>query len=89
MNDTPKTDAKAELILAELGHSFAAMREFSRDLERKLIESTRCQDILASAMAEIKASHEGTSDQPIAEIIEGCIAEIRSTKTVSSIKKRT
>lgn len=52
--------------------------EHARNLERELIESTRCQDILASAMAEIKASHEGKSDQPIADIIAGCIAEIHS-----------
>lgn len=33
-------------------------------------------DILAEAMAEVKASSDGLSDQPIAEIVQGCLDEI-------------
>lgn len=64
-----------------------AIIEHAQNLERELIESTRCQDILASAMAEIKATHDGTSDQPIAEIIAGCIAEIHSANDLAHSQK--
>lgn len=33
-------------------------------------------DILAEAMAEVKATSDGLSDQPIADIVAGCIEEI-------------
>ncbi len=60
-----------------------AIIEHAQTLERELIESVRCQDILASAMAEIKATREGNSDQPIANIISGCISEIHSANVKS------
>ena len=41
-------------------------------------------DIMAAALAEIKATAEGHSDQPITEILDGCIDEI--AKTVSPHK---
>ena len=33
-------------------------------------------DILAEAMAEVKATSDGLSDQPIADIVQGCLDEI-------------
>lgn len=38
--------------------------------------SQRHFDILAEAMAEIKATSDGLSDQTVAEIVAGCIREI-------------
>jgi hypothetical protein len=33
-------------------------------------------DILAEAMSEVKATSDGESDQPISDIVAGCLAEI-------------
>lgn len=37
-------------------------------------------EILAEALSEIKATSDGLSDQPIADIIAGCLAEIEALK---------
>lgn len=42
----------------------------------KLRQEIRVTDVLAEALAEIKATSDGESTQPIADIIAGCIAEI-------------
>lgn len=42
------------------------------------------EDILVSALAEIKATIEGTSEQPISHIIEGCIAELSALNSENS-----
>lgn len=36
----------------------------------------RVMDVLAEAMAEVKATSDGHSTQPIADIVAGCLAEI-------------
>lgn len=35
-------------------------------------------EILTEAMAEVKATSDGLSDQPIADIVAGCLAEIEA-----------
>jgi hypothetical protein len=71
---TPRTESVVRMAVGPMREY--AIIEHAQNLERELIESVRCQDILASAMAEIKATHEGHSNQPITDIIAGCIAEI-------------
>jgi CRISPR/Cas system-associated endoribonuclease Cas2 len=41
-----------------------------------LRKDARLLDILAEAMAEVKATSDGESEQPIADIVSGCLAEI-------------
>ena len=48
-------------------------------MQADLTELRRRESILADAMAEIKASLEGTSGQPLMKIVEGCIHELRQT----------
>lgn len=43
---------------------------------QEMRKEARLLDVLAEAMAEIKAASDGESDQPIADIISGCLAEI-------------
>lgn len=55
-----------------------------RDLEQEnesLRKDARLLNILVEAMAEVKATSDGNSDQPIADIVSGCLAEIA---TISS-----
>lgn len=40
-------------------------------------------NILAEALSEIKATSDGLSDQPIADIVAGCLSEIEALKIVS------
>lgn len=42
----------------------------------KLRHEVRVADVLAEALAEVKATSDGESTQPIADIVAGCIAEI-------------
>ncbi|MDR6163536.1 hypothetical protein [Pseudomonas fluorescens] len=42
----------------------------------KLRQEIRVMDVLAEAMAEVKATSDGESTQPIADIVAGCLAEI-------------
>lgn len=44
--------------------------------------STRHFEILAEAMAEVKATSDGPSDQPIADIVAGCLTEIAALSPV-------
>lgn len=41
-----------------------------------LRKDARLLNILVEAMAEVKATSDGKSDQPIADIVSGCLAEI-------------
>jgi hypothetical protein len=34
------------------------------------------RDLLAEAMAEVKATNDGESDQTITQIVDGCLAEL-------------
>jgi len=43
---------------------------------QEMRKDARLLDILAEAMAEVKATSDGESDQPIADIVSGCLAEI-------------
>lgn len=42
----------------------------------KLRQEIRVMDVLAEAMAEVKATSDGESTQPIADIVAGCLVEI-------------
>jgi len=50
--------------------------ELLRQHDTQLIALKRREEILIAAMAEIKATDEGNSAQPIANILEGCIREL-------------
>lgn len=52
--------------------------------ENKRLERER--DIFAEALAEIKATHEGKSDQPIGAILSGCIEEIAQLKRECTLR---
>lgn len=51
-----------------------------RELEANEPINPRHFEILAEAMAEVKATSDGLSDQPIADIVAGCLAEIAAIK---------
>lgn len=53
-------------------------KETVRGLEEELNEALRCNDIMAAALAEIKATNEGKSNQSIKDIINGCISELKN-----------
>lgn len=55
------------------------LNERITDLERKL----RIAEISQEAMAEIKATIDGDSDQPVRDIVYGCISEIKNLPKVS------
>lgn len=44
-------------------------------------DMVRRESILVDAMAEIKATLEGTSAQPIEKIVSGCIAELEAPES--------
>lgn len=44
---------------------------------RMLEKQNKKMEILIDALAEIKATNDGNSDQPINKILEGCLEEIR------------
>ena len=46
-----------------------------------LRRDARILDILVEAMAEVKATSDGNSDQPIADIVSGCLAEIAANRS--------
>jgi hypothetical protein len=47
-------------------------------LREQLAKTNKHLFLMVEAMSEIKATSDGYSDQPIADIISGCILEIRS-----------
>jgi hypothetical protein len=47
-------------------------------MQQELEKTTRHRDVLAEALAEIKAALDGSSEQPIADIVDGCIEEIKA-----------
>lgn len=51
-----------------------------KSLRRKDYRDGLHLNILAEAMAEVKATSDGLSDQPIAAIVAGCIDEIKELK---------
>lgn len=55
-----------------------AIIEHAQNLERELIALERRESILVDAMSEIKATSDGQSDQPIVDIVAGCIMELSS-----------
>lgn len=66
------------------------MQELIRDLWKALCQRTdelreteEHAEVLMEALAEIKATHDGNSAQPIGDILDGCIAEIAQIKQAS------
>jgi hypothetical protein len=51
----------------------------NEELRRRL----RVSDISVEAMAEVKATNDGLSDQTITEIVDGCLAEIAALRETS------
>lgn len=47
-----------------------------RRLRVELAQESRRVTVLVEALAEIKATVDGHSDQPVAAILDGCIAEM-------------
>lgn len=60
-------------LMAEGLYSFSTTLEEQRK-EIQILEKR--ESILVDAMAEIKATSDGKSDQPIKDIIDGCIKEL-------------
>ncbi|MEO3387365.1 hypothetical protein [Mesorhizobium sp. CAU 1741] len=58
--------------------SFDAMHQRAMRAEAKHVVDLRHFNILVEAMAEVKATSDGLSDQPVADIVQGCIDEIAS-----------
>lgn len=50
----------------------------SGDEWESLRKDARLLDILVEALAEVKATSDGHGDQPIADIVSGCLAEIEA-----------
>lgn len=76
MIDTPRTDAVGRMAVGPLRE--AAILDHARNLERELIRLRWREGILVDALAEIKASIEGTSGQKVEHIVAGCILELRT-----------
>ncbi|MDF1599670.1 hypothetical protein PZ895_07760 [Mesorhizobium sp. YIM 152430] len=68
---SPEAEARLRERVAELEAENIRMA-----FALKQAPSQRHFDILVEAMAEVKATSDGGSDQPIADIVAGCIAEI-------------
>ncbi len=47
-------------------------------LRRALMKKDRHFMIIVEALSEIKATSDGLSEQPIADIISGCVSEIQA-----------
>lgn len=60
-----------------------AIIEHAQNLERELIALERRESILVDAMSEIKATSDGQSDQPIADIVAGCLVELSSANVTT------
>ena len=56
-------------------------REFE-NLQKEIRKLEEHRDILAAAMAEVKATNDGSSKQSIGKIIQGCIKEIKELSHV-------
>ena len=56
----------------------ADLVDLLRQHDTEIVSLKQREDILVSAMAEIKATLEGTSTQPIQTIVDGCIAELHA-----------
>lgn len=50
--------------------------ELLRQQDAEIINLKKREDILCAAMAEVKATDEGQSTQPISRIVAGCISEL-------------
>lgn len=62
------------------GYTEEQMRAYARKVAAKREAEVRYlkkrEDILVTAMSEIKATNEGKSDHPISKIVAGCIFEL-------------
>lgn len=54
--------------------------ELLRQHDTEIVKLKKREDILASAMAEVKATDEGKSTQPISRIVAGCISELAALR---------
>jgi hypothetical protein len=60
-----------EMKIQKLKSDIAILRKSLMNRDRHLM-------IMAEALSEIKATSDGHSDQPIADIISGCLGEIQA-----------
>lgn len=65
----------ANLMVVTLEDHEAEVAQLNAENE-SLRKDARLLNILVEAMAEVKATSDGESDQPIADIVSGCLAEI-------------
>lgn len=65
---------KAEALQQEVAEKDARIAALEAALDRA--PDGRLFDVIAEAMAEVKATSDGQSDQSIEEIVVGCLAEI-------------
>lgn len=73
-------DLELEEIESELqAYKEAIRREILEEVEYQKLCKHR--DILADALSEIMATHQGNSKQPIQKILDGCIAEVAELKS--------
>ena len=67
--------AENESLRSQLDCSQGDFRQLEKIVNR-MRKDAQLLDILVEAMAEVKATSDGDSDQPISEIVSGCLAEI-------------
>lgn len=73
-----QSDCRAEAKYhAERERELEAQIEWLKKSRARLAKENRILDLSAQAMAEIKATIDGSSDQPVKDIVYGCLEEIK------------